>query len=289
MQRFDARVALSATYELAEGPVWDPATQRLFWVDITQGQVHVGELVDDDIRLVRSHDVDATVGAVAVASTGLLVAGHHDVLLLEPTGVTTVAALVPAGQRRRLNDGKCDPAGRFVVGSLSLGETGAESLYVVDPAGGATVLDDDLQLSNGLAWAPDGAVLYSVDTTPGIVYARSYDVATGVCGERREAFRVPDGSPDGICVDTDGHLWVAVWGAGEVRRYTTDGRVLAIVTVAAPHTSCVTFAGPDLDRLVVTTAREELSAAALEANPESGSLFIADVEARGLRTTVWPG
>lgn len=289
MERIESRVALRATYELAEGPVWDAAAQRLFWVDITEGHVHTGELVGDEIRPVETRRVDRTVGALALASTGLLVAGHHDVLLVAPAGTTTVARLVPEGQRRRLNDGKCDPAGRFLVGSLSLGEAGAESLWAVDPEHGVTVLDDDLELSNGLAWSPDGAALYSVDTTPGLVYVRSYDVRTGRCGERRVAFRVPDGSPDGMCMDTDGHLWVAVWGAGEVRRYTVDGDLLAVVTVAAPHTSCVAFAGPRLDRLVVTTAREGLSAKDLDDHPASGSLFLADVGARGLPTPVWPG
>lgn len=289
MERYEARVALRAAHELAEGPVWDADAQRLLWVDINAGHIHTGELVGDEIRPVETRRVDRTVGAVALASTGLLVAGHHDVLLVEPAATTTVARLVPKTERRRLNDGKCDPAGRFLVGSLSLGDPGPESLYAVDPVHGVTVLDDDLQLSNGLAWSPDGAALYSVDTTPGVVYVRAYDVSTGRCGERRVAFRVADGSPDGMCMDTDGHLWVAVWGAGEVRRYSVEGDLLAVVTVAAPHTSCVTFAGPDLDRLVVTTAREGLSARESEDHPASGSLFLADVAARGLPTPVWPG
>ena len=149
------------------------------------------------------------------------------------------------------------------------------------------MIDADLQMSNGLAWSPDGAVLYSVDTTPGQVWKRSYDPLTGSSGARCPAFRVLDGSPDGICVDTDGNLWVAVWGPGEVRHLTPSGELLDVVKVPAPYTSCVTFAGPQLDLLVISTAIDDMTAEQLAAYPESGSLFLADVGARGLRTSPW--
>lgn len=287
MKKYDAHCATSQTYELAEGPVWDASLTRLLWVDIPAGNVHVGLLEGECITPTGTHHVDLTVGAVASAPGGLLVAGHHHVWLVDDAGISQVAQLIPDGQRRRLNDGKCDPAGRFLVGSLSLGEETGESLYALDARRHVDVLDDDLQMSNGLAWSPDGGMFYSVDTTPGIVWSRTYDPASGVSGTRHEAFRVTGGLPDGICVDADGNLWVAVWGAGQVRHYTPDGRQIGVVEVAAPHTSCVTFAGPDLDQLVITTARVDLTAEQLASYPDSGGLFVTRVQTPGLPAVGW--
>ena len=289
MRTFIARCATEQRYRLAEGPVWDGVGDRVLWVDIPAGAVHVGRLRDGVVVPTTVHHVDTTVGAVAVASDGaLLVAGHHSVHMLSASGVVTeVASLIADGEHRRLNDGKCDPGGRFLVGTLALGDHVGESLYQVDPDHGVTVIDDDLHMSNGLAWSPDGRVFYSVDTTPGIVWQRPYDPGSGSWGERQEAFRVAGGLPDGICVDTDGNLWVAVWGPGEVRRFTPQGDLIGLVTVAAPYTSCVTFAGPALDTLLISTAIDDLSPAQLAAHPESGALFTAEVNARGLTTSTW--
>jgi sugar lactone lactonase YvrE len=150
------------------------------------------------------------------------------------------------------------------------------------------VIDDDLGLSNGVAWSPDGDVLYTVDTTAKTVWSRPYDTASGRWGEREAAFGVSDGSPDGLCVDAEANLWVAVWGRGEVRRYSPRGDLLAVVRVPAPHTSSMAFVGSDRDRLLITTARDDLSPGDLAAYPDSGRLFLADVETTGLPTHRWP-
>jgi sugar lactone lactonase YvrE len=289
-RRFTAQVATSEAYQLAEGAIWDDAEQQVLFVDIPAGDVHVGQLSGSEVIVAKTHHVDETVGAVASGAGGnLLVAGHQTVLLLTPTGEQTpVARLISPDQPRRLNDGACDPAGRYLVGTLSLGETHeAESLYQLDSAGRVSVIDDDLGLSNGIAWSPDGDILYSVDTTPGMVWARPYEAGSGRWGRREAAFHVSDGSPDGLCVDTDANLWVAVWGRGEVRRYSPAGDLLAVVTVPAPHTSSAAFVGRDRDRLLITTAKDDLSADELTAYPYSGHLFLADVEATGLPAYRW--
>ena len=131
--------------------------------------------------------------------------------------------------------------------------------------------------------------MYSVDTTPGTVWSRPYDATTGSWGARSEFTTIADGSPDGLTVDAEGHLWIAVWGAGQVRRFTPAGEQVAVVVLDAPYASCPTFAGPDLDVLVVTTAIDDLTAEQRAAHPQSGALFVADVGVRGLPAVPWAG
>ncbi|MFI7543321.1 SMP-30/gluconolactonase/LRE family protein [Actinoplanes sp. NPDC049599] len=277
-----AAVASTESFLLGEGPFWDAPRERLLWVDVDAGTVHEGRLDGDRVVVTGSQHRDRTVGAVVCSAAGeLLVAGAQTLL---DDGTPIVAA------HSRLNDGACDPAGRFLVGTLALGDTHHQELLVRrEHDGSLTVLDDDLNLSNGLAWSPDGGLFYSIDSIPGIVWVRSYDAATGDVGPRREWLRISDGLPDGLCVDADGHLWIAIWGAGEVRRFTPDARPAGVLTVPAPHTTSVAFVGPALDRLLITTATAMLSADRLAAYPMSGRLFLADVGVTGLPVTPWAG
>ena len=294
MQLFSATVASESAYALAEAPLWDAPRERLLWVDIDAGSVHAGRLDGGTVVADAALHFAETVAAVACADDGqLLVAGARDLYHVRAGSAPELAARpIPAGRASRLNDGACDPAGRFLIGTMALdARRGEESLQRLEYDGSMTVIDDDLTLSNGLAWSPDGAVLYSVDTISGVIWARRYDPRTGACAERSAAVRCRGGggSPDGVCSDTDGNLWVAVWGVGEVRCYSPAGERLATVTVPAPHTSSVAFAGPRRDVLVITTARAQLSSAQLDAFPLSGHLFVAHVEAVGVAVAPWAG
>jgi sugar lactone lactonase YvrE len=198
--------------------------------------------------------------------------------------------IIPEGTRSRLNDGGCDPAGRFLVGSLPLdGRSGEEVLVRVDGHGAVDVIDNDLGLSNGLGFTPSGDTLYSTDTRPGVIWVRPYDASTGTVGPRREFLRIERGKPDGLCVDRDGNLWIAIWGAGEVRCHAADGALIAVVAVAAPNTSSVAFVGAELDTLLITTASEQLTESQLAEYPDSGRLFTVDVGGRGLPVPLWAG
>lgn len=287
MTHYRARRATTETYELAEGPLWDAPRDRLLWVDILAGTVLTGRLDDDGIAVTGSRSFGEPVGAVLPARDGrLAVVGRDRVLLAGDDGtVEPGPPVVPAGARSRTNDAAVDPAGRLLVGTHPLDDgTGPERLVQIDGAH-VRVLDDDLLLSNGLCWSPDGGTLYSVDTLTATVWARSYDVATGATGSRREHLtsrEMVGGMPDGMCADSDGMLWIAFWGAGEVRSFDASGAVADTVSVDAPHTSSVAFAGPDLRTLVITTAREGLDAAQLADAPASGALFTVEVDAQGL-------
>lgn len=292
MSSIRADVASGASYELAEGPVWDADREQLLWVDIASGRVIRGRLAAGHVEVSDEHHFpDLVSAAVPTADEGLLVSLRRGFAAVSPDGtVRTGRPVLPETDDSRFNDGACDAAGRFLVGSMSLdGRRGTERLYRLDGAGAVEVVDDGLTLSNGLGWSPDGQTFHHVDSVPGIVWSRTYDPASGAMGPRRMHLRIDDGTPDGLCVDTDGNIWIAVWGAGQVRCFDAAGEQMATVEVAARHTSSVAFVGAARDRLLITTARADLTAAELAAHPLSGHLFLADVGARGVPTAAWAG
>jgi sugar lactone lactonase YvrE len=287
-----ATPATSERFRLGEGPVWDGPRGRLLWVDIEGGEVLEGALDGGAITVTGRIVFDTMVGAVTVAADGtLLVAAQEHLVVQHPDGTRGDGPrVVPAGESRRLNDGKTDPAGRFLVGTLSLGGPSRREVLVrLEADGRLAVLDDDLSLSNGLAWSSDGRRMFSVDTLARTVSVRDYDVGSGAVGPRRVHLRLEDGFPDGIAMDAADHLWVAVWGGSEVRRYDPDGALADRVATGAPHTSSVAFAGDDLRLLVITTATSELSEEQLRSHPDSGRMFTARVDVPGLPVAPWQG
>jgi sugar lactone lactonase YvrE len=291
VKRFHATPATDERYVLAEGPYWDRDRDRVLWVDIAAGEVHTGRFAATRLTPEAMLAFPETVGAVVSSQGGeLLVAGARRLYTVSVAGVVSPGAeIIGADTASRLNDGCCDPAGRFLVGSLALdGRVQDEILVRVEPDGSIFVIDDDLGLSNGLAFSPDSASLYSVDTLSETVWIRDYDAKAGRVGERH-TFLEMDGKPDGLCVDQEGNLWVAMWGSGEVRCYSAAGDQLAAVDVASPNTTSVAFVGETLDTLLITTASEQLSDSQLARYPDSGRLFTADVGVRGLAVPCWAG
>ena len=160
----------------------------------------------------------------------------------------------------RWNDGVCDAAGRFLVGTASIpGARHSQRLLRTD-GDTTTVLDDDLGLANGMAFSPDDSLLYTIDSVPGRqVWVRDYDQSTGAVGTRRPTLQLTDAVPDGLCLDATGNLWLAAWSQGQVRCYSPAGELLDVIELPAPHTTSLAFVGPELDQLLITTARGELS------------------------------
>lgn len=291
MDTFESRSATSTAYELAEGPIWDSRSMTLHWVDIPLGAVVRGRFAGDRINEIDRTAFGETVGAVGLAvDGGLIVAAERGLATIDHLGdIHRGPALLVDGVDSRMNDGACDPAGRFIVGSLARGKrTDREVLLSAEPSGPVTVLRKDVSLSNGVAWAPDGRTIYHVDTLPGRIWAANYDCDSGNASSWRVLFSVTDGSPDGLVVDTEGMLWIAIWGAGEVRRYDSAGVLLAVVTVDTPFVSCPAFAGPNLDTLVITTARVGFTDSSV-APPLAGLLFVAHPGVSGLPENCWAG
>ncbi len=285
---YDAGIATEEVFILGESPTWDALRSRVLWVDITAGWVLVGRIDGPRIRIVERLEFAGTVSAVTVALDGsLLVAGAEELIVVDPEGRRTNAQrILPRGAAHRLNDGGVDPAGRYLVGTSPLGDgSNDESLVRIESDGSMTTIDDDLSLSNGLAWSR--TTLYSADSFRNTVWMRDYDPTTGVTGSRQRFVTIDDGWPDGMCIDAEGCLWIAVCGRGQVRRFTPRGELVAVIDVPAPRSTSVAFVGPDLDLLMITTASDELSAAELGKFPDSGRVFTARVDVAGAPVPHW--
>jgi sugar lactone lactonase YvrE len=275
---------------LAESPIWDQDTRSLLWVDIMAGDVHRLDAATGEDRVTH---VDVPVGAVAARRSGglVLAAGVGFATLDERDG--TLGWLWTGGHGDRMNDGKCDPAGRFLAGTLTYARTpGACALYQLEPGGQVSTLLDGVTLSNGLGWSPAGDRLYFADTPLERVDVLDYDQATGTATGRRTFVDLHDvpGKPDGLTVDADGAVWIAMARGGAVRRYTADGRLDLTIEFPVQLVTSVTFGGDNLGDLYVTTSRENLSEAELAEQPLAGSVFVVTgTGAHGLPANTFAG
>lgn len=263
---------------LGEGPVWDARRQTILWVDILRGEIHV---LEETGRNHRRTLVQEMVGAVALCKDGHFIAALKSGLAFvnRTTGqVHTFAHPEAHLTENRFNDGKCDPAGRFWVGTMALSEAaGAGNLYRVDADLRVTMQIPVLSVSNGLAWSRDHSIFYFIDSPLREVVAFDYDIATGAICNKRRVIAVPqeDGFPDGMTIDSEGMLWVAHWDGWQVARWdpATGKKLLSISLPVARVTSC-TFGGAGLNDLYITSASVGLSKEQLTEQPLAGALFV---------------
>jgi sugar lactone lactonase YvrE len=267
-----------------EGPVWHESWGGLRWVDMLAGDVLALDSATGEIR--RTHVGEVAAAIRPRAGGGMVVAIQRGFALVDPDGTLhDLGDLWPAGPTR-MNDGACDPNGRFYCGSMSKIQ-GDASLYRLDTDRRVSVVETGVTTSNGLAWSPDGGCAYYVDTPTQRVDVFDYDFAAGLTGRRTLAVvDASDGSPDGITVDADGYVWVALYGGGQVRRYAPDGHVDAIVNVPVSKTTAVALGGDDLRDLYITTSRENLRPGA---EPEAGSLYRVRVDVPGMPLHTYAG
>jgi sugar lactone lactonase YvrE len=266
------------TAMLGEGPYWVPEDDCLLWVDIPSGQLHRTYLPSAETVTL---DLGAVSAAFPAVGGGILTAGGSRLALHLPAErgeqwITRFIAEVPAREGVRFNDAGVDPAGRLWVGSMHAEESQPlGELYRLDTAGALTTVVKGVTVSNGLGWSPDGTRLYYVDSPTKRVDVFDYDPASSAAAGRRlfadlSAF---DGVPDGLTVDADGCVWVAIWGGGVLRRLAPDGRQDAVVQVPVSQPTSCAFGGPGMTDLYVTTARVGLSDAELKDQPLAGRLL----------------
>jgi sugar lactone lactonase YvrE len=272
----DIDVALDVRAELGEGPIWDRARGTLLFVDIPRGELHEFTPTSRAHRVVA---VGQPIGVVTPTVKGdWLLGGRDGFLRLDPaTGVARLVARVEGDRAgNRFNDGYCDARGRFWAGTMSMAhEPQQGALYRFDPDGRVTRMVEQITTSNGIDWSPDARTMYYVDTGTRRIDAFDFDVTAGRISNRRPFVAIPerDGKPDGLIVDAEGCVWLALWGGGAIRRYAPDGHLDRTVALPVTHPTKCAFGGPDLSDLFITSAREPLSDAERAAQPDAGSVL----------------
>lgn len=259
MRTMRATLALDTHDTIGEGPTWVSSAGRIIWTDNAIGLVH--EARSDGAgswRESRSWMLNRITGAaVPRAKGGFVVASGTDLLTLDEAGVaSTFTSIDDDPSVVKLNDARCDPQGRLWSGTFTHDfSPGRGALYRFDPDGSVTTILREVGLSNGLDWSPDGGTFYYIDSMRRSVDAFDFDPFRGSLSRRRTIVSVPfgEGSPDGMTVDSEGRLWVAVFGAAEVRQYTPDGELLSRVEISAPAVTSCAFGGSDRQELFITS------------------------------------
>lgn len=276
---------------LGEGPVWDAARERLWWVDIEERKLHcLDPAADDD----RAWTLTDRIGFAVPTTRGDLIvgAGHALARFAPESGVLTPLADPEAHvPGNRFNDAKCDPAGRLWAGTMAVSEApDLGSLYRIDAALRVARMVERVSISNGLAWSRDGRTMYYIDSPTRRVDAFDFDAANGALANRRTVIEIADGFPDGMCIDEAGNLWVALWGGwGVVCFDPRTGTALAKIDIPVECVTSCCFGGAAWDELYITTASRDLDAAGRARQPLAGSVFIARPGVRGVPTDLFEG
>ncbi len=264
---------------LSEGPRWDGDKQELLWVDVLGRQLHratvgPGGRLNQIMSLTFACDLGAAAPSVF---GGWVLAAGVGFLYASPDGTIQELAQPEAGRGDvRMNDGACDPQGRFWAGTMAYDESPGEgALYRLELDGGCTKVLDGLSISNGIGWSPDGRTMYLADSGTRQIDAFNFSPTDGSIAGRRTLVHITDSeaAPDGLTVDDEGCIWVALWDGGEVRRYDPSGLLLATVPLPVDRPTSCAFGGSNQETLFVTTARVGLSPSALQRQPDAGRLF----------------
>ena len=278
---------------LGEGPVWSPRDNALYWVDIFTPSVHRHDAA-------TGVDTETPLGTmvslvVPKASGGLLVATPGGVMALDLSTRRLTSFCHPEAGRAnvRYNDGKCDRRGRLWVGSMDMGAAANRGhLFCIEANGSWKQADTGFTVPNGIGWSPDNKTMYVTDTYRQTIYQYDFDLASGTIGNRRPLITIAasDGKPDGLTVDDQGCLWVALWDAWQIARFSPKGQLMQRIRVPVPRPTSCCFGGDNLDTLYVTSASLRLSEAQLATAPLSGSLFSIQLkDARGLPEPAFAG
>jgi sugar lactone lactonase YvrE len=288
----NAELVLDAKTTLGEGSIWQPVENKLYWIDIEGKALHI---YDPVAKTDKQFPVGARFGTVVpIKGGGALVALQNGIFKMDTKTGKLTFLLNPLGDTSlRFNDGKCDPSGRFWVGTLALDRRRKGAvLYRYDKDKSLHLMLDSVSISNGIVWTADKKTMYYNDTPTGTIQGFDYDDETGAITNRRVVVRIPKGmgGPDGMTIDADNNLWVALWGGGVVGKFNPlTSELLQKVVVPAPNVSSCAFGGKNLDILYITTARAWVSEEKLKQFPLSGGLFCVKPGVRGVPTEFYNG
>ena len=289
MAKIHPVVTLSS--HLGESPMWDGNEGFLWWIDIykpTLNRFHPESGRNEAITL------NQNIHAIAVRESGGIVGSfEHGIGFLDPDVATITIATDPIGDAEaRFNDGKCDCMGRFWTGSMSNDwVTPVGCLFRFDADRTVRTMDSGFNLSNGMGWSPDNATMYFTDFGQSTIFAYDYDAQTGDIANRRPFVVIPEdkGRPDGMTVDADGCLWVALWDGWAVAQFNPAGKCIDRIPMPVKRPTSCMFGGPDLSIMYVTSATMMLTDAELADQPLAGALFVVETGARGRVEPVFGG
>ena len=295
-----ATVALLANDHIGEAPLWDERASRLIWVDHSRGTIHEARQHEAAWRESRRWQLNRHVAAaIPREKGGLLVAAATEFLLLDEQGQTEFFTRLDADPTKyRINEAKCDAQGRLWFGTLNTSFDSSAALFRLNADRSIDKVIPGLALANGFDWSPDGETLYLIDTLRCQIEA--YSLADLESPPRVVArFEPGAGGGNGLTVDAEGCLWVALTGGGQVRRYSSEGQLIATISLSVPGATSCAFAGPALEELMITSRSGRMPEIALSVgvreecmecnDPEAGALFTCRPGVRGLKSHAFRG
>ena len=247
--------------DLGEGPIWSADTNSVTWTDITQNTFHTADI---DTGKTMSFGVPSMVGAIAHSKEGgYIAATQKGFARIGVDGkYSPLHSFLPDDMR--MNDGKVDPSGRFWAGSMALSfEKGRGSLYILEKDNSYRSILDDITLSNGMGWSPDAQYFYYIDSVPGVLKRFDYDLHTGQISNPKDliTFDSSSGIPDGMSMSSDGKIVIALWDGRRIEIYEPSGEKVSEITLGVSRPTSCTFAGPNRDILIVSTASQGIDQA----------------------------
>jgi sugar lactone lactonase YvrE len=284
MRSLQAAPILADEAELGESPVWDEQDGALWWIDWAQGIVFKSDLAASESK---SFAVGSVAAAVALTPSGrvALATGHGFAELNPADGhVPEPGRAEPEGTATRMCDGKCDAAGRFWAGTLALDQQSPlGALFVMESNGRVRRVIGDVVISNGMCWSPDNTKYYYIDSVTQRVDVFDFDLEEGTITNRAPLLRIPpdEGLPDGLTIDSEGFLWLALWDGWQVRRYSPTGRLDTVIEMSVARPTCCALGGPNLKDLFITTAKPDGSDRRA-AQPLAGTVFHVPVDVPGM-------
>lgn len=288
---------LSTAAIVGESPVWHPAEQRLYWIDIQGCKIH---RFDPKSGRNATFSLPEIVTCIQLrARGGLVLTLQKDFAIFDPETerLEKLSAVETDQPQNRFNDGKCDPQGRFWAGTMDAKQWKNPSghLFRMDARHEVSLMRSQVICANGSGWSPDGRTMYHTESFRYAIFAYDFDPATGSIENRRvfatisDADRAAGGFPDGMTVDAQGFLWSNLVGVGKILRIDPTGKVERTVVMPVPRATDCTFGGPDLETLYITSARETMTPQQLQQFPLSGCLFAIATGIRGTLATPFAG
>ena len=277
MVNYKAEPLLDRRFILGEGPIYDSRTNTLSWVDIKTGALFLYSMATKELEEIQTGQYLGA--AVPTAKGNYLLAMTTGIYLWKEKKLSFLCRPPELTCNLRINDAKCDPLGRFWFGTMHLFTDAPEegSLFRLDPDKQCRRILTGVRTSNGLAWSNDKKTMYYIDTPAKGVDAFDYDPENGSVSNRRRIIDFPDSNPDGMTIDKEDKLWIALWGGSKVIRCDpATGKVLAEIPAPAKNTTSCCFAGEHLDTLIITSSGEGFD------DPEAGKIFYAEPGVQGM-------